>query len=325
MQRISIILFFILSSLCSFSQIKNIVFTLHLKNGDILTGTTDITEIKLETNYGKLLFPVGDINSINIGIHNTSFDKANLIDLLEILDSKNKNNSAKEKAFDNIVEMNEGAIPFIKSYLQNSKEFDDSDLSVSILYEVMLSKYNVKNNFSVYDEVIFDGKNSIKGTYEFENIVLETEYGRIRIQRKSIKSIDIKILTKDGFSKNNTFKLFANKYVSGNKEDGWLNTKILVKKGDKLKILADGTIRLASLSGNTYSPDGGINGAPGPLDKKINYGQLLFKISQSGKPQKAGDNIDITIEKTGVLYLSIFETVYNPANTGYYSAKVKLK
>lgn len=317
---ISILLTFNLSA-----QVENVVFTLNLKNGDKITGNIDVSEILLETDYGKLSFPIADINTINLGLMNSSFDKAKLLDLLDIIDSSNKSNTVKERAFDEIIKMNEGAIPFIKSYLQNSKEFNNSDLSVTTLYEVMLSKYNVTKNYSIYDEIKFNEKNSIEGNYSFKNIILETQYGRIKIERKLIKSIDIKTISNDGFSKDNVFKIFSNKYVSGNQEKGWLNTGILVKKGNKIIITADGTIRLASLSGNTYTPDGGVNGTPGPLDKKINYGQLLFKVGQNGKVQKAGDNIKIEASKTGILYLSIFETVFNVANTGYYTAKVLVK
>lgn len=317
---------FILSlfSIITFSQIENVVFTLHLKNKDIITGTTDITEIPLKTSYGNLTFPVGDINSINIGLQNANFDKANLLNLLDKLDFGNA--KEKERAFDEIIKMNEGSIPFIKSYMQNSKQNNtNEDVSVEVLYEVMLAKFNVSRNYNLYDEIVFNGKNSVEGTFDFSDILLETDYGRIRINRKDIESIDIKILAEEGFTKDNIFKVFANQFVYGNKENGWLNTGILVKKGEQIKITADGTISLASLSGNTYTPDGGINGAPGPTDKKVNYGQLIFKISQTGSPIKSGENITYTADKTGIIFLSIYETVFNTANTGYYNAKVSVK
>lgn len=324
MQRLFALFILIIITTITYSQIENIVFTLHLKNGDKITGTTDITEIPLKTSYGNLKFPVGDINSINIGLQDSNFDKARLLDLLDKLDFGNS--KEKDRAFDEILKMNEGSIPFIKSYLQNSKQTSsNNDISVEVLYEVMLAKFNVSRNYSLYDEIVFNGKNSVEGTYDFTDLMLETDYGRMRIARKSIESIDIKILAEEGFTKDNIFKVFANQFVSGNKDNGWLNTGILVKKGEQIKISADGTVSLASLSGNTYSPDGGINGAPGPSDNKINYGQLLFKISQNGDPLKAGENISYTADKTGIIFLSVYETVYNTANTGYYNAKVSVK
>ena len=245
-------------------------------------------------------------------------------DLLDKLDFGA--NKEKENAFDEIVKMNEGAIPFIKSYLQNSNTLSNSsELSVEVLYEVMLSKYKVSKNFNLYDEVVYNGKNTVEGTWVFQDIILETSYGRIKVARKNIESIDIKTMAAEGFSKDNSFKVFANRYVLGNKEEAWLNTGILVKKGQEIKITADGEISLASLSGNKYSPDGGVNGSPGPTDKKLNYGNLVFRISQNGTPIKAGDNLKITAERTGIIFISIYETVFNSANSGFYTANVRVK
>ena len=305
------------------AQIENVVLTLHLKNGDIITGTTEITQILFKTSYGNLNIPVGDVNSIKVGLQNSNFDKGRLLDLLDKLD--NGNSKERDNAFDEIIKMNEGAIPFIKSYLQSSNKQNNNELSVQVLYEVMLAKYNVSKNYNLYDELLYNSKNTVEGTYDFEHIVLETSYGRIKIARTNIEQIDIKIKPKEGFSKDNTFKVFANRYISGNKEEGWLNTGILVKKGEEISINADGQVSLASLSGNKYTPDGGLNGAPGPTDKKITYGNLVFKISQNGTIKKAGDKIIYTADRTGIIFLSIHESVFNSANAGYYNANVRVK
>lgn len=313
--------FFVQSTL---AQTENIVFTLHLKNGDIISGNSEILQIDLKTSYGNLSIPIGDVQTINVGLQNSNFDKSRLLDLLDKLDFGG--NNERENAFDEIVKMNEGAIPFIKSYLKNSKNSgNSSELSVGVLYDVMLAKYNVSRNFSLYDEVIFNEKNTVEGTWTFQDIMLETSYGRIKVARKNIESIDVKIMAPEGFSKDNSFKVFANRYVIGNQEEGWLNTEILVKKGETITITADGTISLASLSGNKYTPDGGVNGSPGPTDKKLNYGNLVFKISQNGDAIKAGDNIKFTADRTGIIFISIYETVFNSANSGFYNANVRVK
>lgn len=324
MKKTFVLFLAIFISLVSSAQVENVVLTMHLKNGDIITGKTDIAEISLKTSYGTLKFPVGDINSINIGIHNSDIDKGKLLGLLEQLEAGTSRE--KESAFDKVIKMSQGAIPFIKSYMQNSKQINiKEDISLATLYEVMLAKHKVTKNYSLYDEVVFNGKNSVEGTYDFQELLIVSDYGRIRINRKDIESIDVKILAEEGFDKDNTFKLFANQFVTGNKESGWLNTGILVKKGQQVKITSDGMITLASLSGGTYSSDGGINGAPGPSDRKVNYGQVLYKIGQNTKLKKAGENISFSAENTGIIFLSIFETVFNSANTGYYTTKVKVK
>jgi len=323
MKNLLLILSALFLSINLFAQTENIVLTLHLKNGDVISGNSEILQIDLKTSYGNLNIPIGDVNSINIGLQNSNFDKSRLLDLLDKLDFGK--NQEKENAFDEIVKMNEGAIPFIKSYLNSSKSAPTGDMNVAVLYEVMLAKYNVSKNFSLYDEVIYNGKNAVEGTWAFQNIILETSYGRIKVERRNIESIDVKIMAPAGFSKDNSFKVFANRYVVGNQDEGWLNTGILVKKGEEISINANGEVVLASLSGNKYTADGGINGSPGPTDKKINYGNLVFKISQNGDTKKAGDNVTFVADKTGIIYLSIYETVFNSANLGFYDTNVKVK
>lgn len=50
MQRLLATITLCIISIFSYSQIENVVFTLNLKNGDVITGTTDNTEV-LGKNY----------------------------------------------------------------------------------------------------------------------------------------------------------------------------------------------------------------------------------------------------------------------------------
>lgn len=308
-----------------FGQTEEIQLSVHLKNDDILTGTSELRTINFKTDFGTLNFPVDQINSLEIGLTDSRFDKANLLQLLE----KVENGSTKEKesAFDEIIKMDEGAIPFIKAYLSSSSgafsNNSTTDISVQTLYEVMLAKYKVSRNYSLKDILTYNNEYRVEGMFDFLNIVLDTEYGRIKIERNDIARIDIKIISQ-GISNKNTFKLFANRNISGSKEEGWLNTGILVKKGDKLTINSSGQIVLASLSGNTYAPDGGVNGSLGAESSKPSYGQVVFKISQAGTENKAGDNYTGYAAQTGILYLAIYESVFNSANAGYYTTNVKV-
>lgn len=318
------VVLFCLFLVASNAQKENIVLTLHLKNGDVISGKSDLREISFKTDYGNLKLPVSDVNSINIGLQNSEFDKARLLDLLDKLDSGTEKD--KEHAFDEIIKMNEGSIPFIKSYIGNSKEKESrNDLSVHVLFEVMLAKYNIKRNYNIYDEIFHNGKSTLEGTWQFEDLLLESAYGRIRINRKSIESVDVKVLTADGFEKNNSFKIFANRYITGNKDGGWLNTGILVKKGEQLQLETVGEVILESISGSKFTADGGINDAPAPVDKNVVYGNLVLKIGEKGKMIKGGEKMNFISNKTGIIYLSIYEIVYNLNNSGYFDVNVKVK
>lgn len=304
------------------AQKEVVELSVHLKNDDIITGTTDILSIPFRTDYGTLDFPIDAINSIAIGLTDSRFDKGNLLSLLEQLENGDENE--RENAFDELVQMEEGAIPFIKAYLSSSwRSNSGDDINVQTLYEVMLAKHKVSSNYSLKDIITYNSEFRVEGVYEFDHIILSTDYGRIQIERNDIARMDVKIVTQ-GIANKNSFKLFANQHISGKKEEGWLNTGILVKKGDQINIQANGQIVLASLSGNTYTPDGGVNGSIGTEGNKPNYGQVVFKIGQGGQETKAGDNYKAYANQTGILYLAIFESVFNTANAGYYTVDVKV-
>ena len=316
-------LLFVCISLFTQAQTEEVQLSIKLKNGDILTGITELRTVVFNTDFGSLNFPIDQINSIQIGLTDSRFDKAKLLSLLDKVEYGNE--IEKTNAFDQIVKMDEGAIPFIKAYLNSASggSITTTDINTQTLYEVMLAKYNVSRNFSLFDVLTYKSEFKVEGSYVFSDLVIDTEYGRIKVERKDISRIDIKLFT-EGISNKNSFKLFANQHISANKENGWLNTGILVKKGDKLSVNASGQIVLASLSGNTYTPDGGVNGSVGAENDKINYGQVVYKVGQGGTMQKAGDNLNTYAQQTGIVYIAIHESVFNSANSGYYTVNIKV-
>ncbi|MFT4970054.1 MAG: hypothetical protein ACI9O4_001806 [Chitinophagales bacterium] len=322
------ILFCVLIGLSAqlFAQTEVVQLSVHLKNDDILTGTSELRTLNFKTDFGTLNFPIDEINSIEIGLKDSRFDKGNLLNLLDKVENGESND--KENAFDQVIQMDEGAIPFIKAYLSSSKGFtenndNENDISVQTLYEVMLAKYKVTRNYSLNDIISYKNEFRVEGIYDFTEVALNTDYGRIKIARNDIARIDVKIVS-EGMNNKNTFKLFANQNISGNKEEGWLNTGVLVKKGEKLSINSSGQIILASLSGNTYAADGGVNGSVGVEGNKPTYGQVVFKVSQSGFENKAGDNYTAYAAQTGIVYIAIYESVFNSANSGYYTVNLKV-
>lgn len=322
MKRIISILFFGMLFMAK-AQTEEVQLSIKLKNGDVLTGISALRTVSFTTDFGTLNFPIDQINSIQIGLTDSRFDKAKLLSLLDKVEYGNE--IEKTNAFDQVVKMDEGAIPFIKAYLNSASggSITKTDINTQTLYEVMLAKYNVSRNFSLYDVLTYKNEFKVEGNYNFVDLVIDTEYGRIKVERKDIARLDVKLFT-EGISNKNSFKLFANQHVSANKENGWLNTGILVKKGDKLSINANGQVVLASLSGNTYTPDGGVNGSVGAENDKINYGQVVYKIGQGGSMLKAGDNLNTYAQQTGIVYIAIHESVFNSANSGYYTVNIKV-
>ncbi|MEY2829031.1 MAG: hypothetical protein RIQ33_889 [Bacteroidota bacterium] len=303
-----------------------VVFTIHLRNGDVISGNSNIRTMILSTSYGTLALPVSNINSIKMGIINPEIDKDAILRMIDKLNSLKP--EEQRKGFESLVQQEPGAIYVIKEYLKsdNNTASINPDYSIEAALQQLLSNYNIDEKAPMDDVVKYDDNYSAEGTCNFTgNIQIETAFGVLEIPRKSIIQIDIATETVEtGFAKN--FILQANKNISGNADGGFLNTGIVLKAGESFSIAANGKIVMASLSNNNYTPDGGINGAPAPADGGTSlptYGNVVFRIGENGQTLKAGVAYRGKAANAGVLYLAIYETVFNPANSGAYKVKVK--
>ncbi|MGZ6523377.1 MAG: hypothetical protein ACXVDT_16200, partial [Bacteroidia bacterium] len=107
--------------------------------------------------------------------------------------------------------------------------------------------------------------------------------------------------------------------------------------GQKISITASGEITFASLSGSKYKPDGTIAGSAAATTSSYEgdygsgsayptYGNVVYKIGDtSTQILKAGAKFSGSAQSSGMLYISIYETVYNASNSGSYTVKISLK
>ncbi|MBL4593045.1 MAG: hypothetical protein JKX68_04420 [Flavobacteriales bacterium] len=306
-------------------------FTLSLKDGSVVTGSTKITKITLVTDYGKLEIPIKNVTSIELGLHADYSQKSKISNLIKQL--SNSNNEIRENAYKAITTLSASAIPIIEEIMFSS-EYDPgefSDFSLSTAVNELKSAHNVSDNYKSKDIVSIDYEYNMGGKYDFKTIELKTEYGTLTIPRAKIDKIDVMFYdASDGGMK--TFKLFATTHISGNNNGGWLKTGIMVKKGQSIDIISSGEVTFASLSGNKYKPDGAYKGATSDkFTANVStstypvYGNAVFKIGESGTSKSAGAKYKGKADANGMLYFSIYETVYNASNTGYYIVKLKIR
>ena len=333
LKKIGLVLILVLSVFSvSYAQTNNVikkekvVFTIHLRNGDVISGNSNIRTMIISTSYGTLALPVSNINTIKVGIINPEIDKDAILRMIDKLNSLKPED--QKQGFENLVQQEPGAIYVIKEYLksENNTASVSSEYTIEAALQQLMSIYNIDEKAPMDDVVKYDDYYSAEGTCSFTgNIQIETAFGVLEIPRKSILQIDIATETPEsGFVKN--FILQANKNISGNTDGGFLNTGITLKAGESFSITANGKVNIASLSNNSYTPDGGVNGALAPSDGGTNsptYGNVVFKIGENGQTLKAGAGFRGKAANAGVLYLAIYETVFNPANTGSYKVKIK--
>lgn len=314
----------------AFSQGKT-EFTVTLKDGNIVTGTTKVSNIVLTTSYGKLDVPIQNVTSIELGVHADNTQKANITDLAKQL--LNSNEEMRGKAYASLVELPLGAIPVLENIiLEGTYEPSNfSDYTLSNALSELKAVHGVINNYKTNDVVKIDYEYNMGGVYSFSAIELKTEYGTLTIPRDKIQKIDVSYFD-DNNNGSKSFKLMASTHISSNTNGGWLKTGILVKPGQSIKISATGEITLASLSGNSYKPDGSTKSATSDsfidgygTSNYPSYGNVVYKISETGASTKVGANYHGKASQSGMLYISIHETVYNPSNSGFYTVNLLVK
>lgn len=230
---------------------------------------------------------------------------------------------------DNIIS---GTVPLTKISLVT--DYGKLDIPAKNVTGIRMGvKQEDEENAKPIDIVEIDNTYSMAGQTNIKTIDVKTEYGTLNIPSDKIERMEVYMLT-DGQS---SFKLLASKHISCNTSGGWLNTGIMLKKGDNFTITANGQVVFASLSGTKYTPDGKTVGATGSsydyntstedaaYTTYPNYGNVVYKIGEQGTMMKAGDKFSGTASDFGALYLSIYEVVYNPQNTGSYIVKVERK
>ena len=332
--------FFVLITYFAFSQ-KQVEVSLELLDGNIIKGTSLISDIDLQTAYGKLQIPVSKVSHIDVGIGKDEALNQKALSSLKIL-ATNPNETNRKAAYSELIKMGVKVIPIAEEFYNNPKNTSDENLESSeYTVENCLSEIKSLNNLS--DEIKIDDVLSIEegytmgGLYNFTKMDVKTDYGTLSIPKEKIKSIDIALSIEPG-SGEFSFKLLASKHISGNTNGGWLKTGIVLKTGHRFSVSANGEVTLASLSNTKYKPDGSSKAETATEFTKVygaedasytttypSYGQVVYKIGETSTDNlKAGSKFSGVAKTSGMLLISIYETVYNAANKGSYSVKVSL-
>lgn len=323
--------------LFSFAQkgSEKVELQVSLRDGSTMKGTTKMNTVELKTDYGKLDIPIKNVSSIEFGIIENPALKDKIINLIKQLSDVNED--ARKNAYNEVIAMGVAAIPTLKNYVYSDKYETGAyaDFTADAAMKELQIINNINENSSDKDIVTIDYVYIMGGIYNLPNISLQTEYGILTIPREKIRKMDVYFTGGEGSGSEKTFILQANKHISGNANGGWLRTGINVKSGQKIDIITSGEVYLASLAAS-YKPDGNyVNNNYNYTDEGTynntsitnaypTYGNIVFKIGENGTLLKGGSKFNGNATSSGMLFLSIYETVYNAANTGSYIVKIKI-
>jgi hypothetical protein len=324
----------------SFAQ-KQVDVSLELLDGNMIKGTSVMNDVELITAYGKLQIPIAKVSHIDVGIGKDPAVSEKANSSLKLL-ATNPNEATRKLAYTDLVKMGIKAIPAIQDFYNDSKnsteENQTSDYTIENALTEIKSVNNIGDDAPDEDVVLIDNNYIIGGIYNFVKMEIRTDYGNLSIPKEKIKSIDVSLPFEAGAGEY-ALKLIASKHISGNTAGGWLKTGISLKVGQRFSITANGEVSLASLSNTKYKPDGSSKAESATEFTKVygaeeegtstttypSYGQVVYKIGESSTENiKAGAKYKGIAKSSGMLLISIYETVYNAANKGSYSVKISL-
>ncbi|MCB1179138.1 MAG: hypothetical protein KDK36_16250, partial [Leptospiraceae bacterium] len=276
-----------------------------LRDRTFIIGSLENQSIVVTTKYGNLNIDLGDINKIEFGMKISSSEESKLKQYISEL--KNGNEKDSQNAESKILDMGISVLPSLYKY--SEKENNENQKLNSIIIELE-STTSDDENISYNDKIFLNDDSIFSGEVNQENLIFKTNYGVLKAEKEKISNILFYSSLESGGLKK-VYKLPANIYIPVNNtssQTGYLDTKISIRKGETFEIKATGEISLASLSNSKFTPIG--DSSKGSW-MNIPFGALAAKIGVNGQPFLIGKRYKGIAKESGVIYLTISETVYN--------------
>ncbi len=312
---------------------ENVEFKISMRDGSVMTGNSNIPSVLLVTDYGNLNIPIKNVSSIEFGVSADKSIKQKVNALLLQLKTVDKDKNTN--AYNELMKYSINAIPLIEEFIagDEDKSIEGAENTAETVLSELKAKYNISDNYLDKDLITIDFDYKMGGVYSLKEINLTTEYGQLTVPKEKIKKVEVTYNSNSNEMK--SFVLQASKHISSNTFGGWLKTGIMLKAGQKFSITASGEIILASLSNTKYYPSGktststsseyGEDSGTLPVSSYPTYGNVVYKIGETGTVMRAGDKFSGIANSNGMLLISIYETVFNASNSGSYTVKIKIK
>jgi len=279
---------------------------LSLWDGTVVMGDVDIDYLKVETEFGKLQVPISNIINFRPGLDSFPQLTEKIDTLVQQLDDRDF--QKREQAHRELVQMG----PSIRN-VKIREEIDEM-----IESEVDWEADGQSFEELVQGDTIQTGDFTIVGKILQPEFTLASKYGQLTISLSDIQAAD-----RTWMQTTQTVSKTVN--VAGNSffQTTPVSTKIRVKKGDRIKIRASGTVQWATWGNISSSPTGITNQGNW---SNFNCGTLIARIGTGTDYLKVGERGDFVAKTNGVLQLGIaMRDNYAQQNNYQWPGKYKAK
>lgn len=288
---------------------------LHLQDGSVISGDLTVSEIAVDTQFGKLVVPIDKILSFSPGLDaNTRLD-AQIQELIKNLSSddyKTREQAHKDLAAmgrkvqkelekftaDENAEVKRHVTEILKELEEAAEAAEDSDEAPGVGQPLARLDTVVTTDFTVLGRV---------APAQFE---IQSKYGPLTIQLADIARGEREVGARESFRKS------VSVTAANLAQRGFKNTGIRVQAGDRVTIKAEGTLVMSPWGGNAQSGPDGMPNYGWYIPNQIPGGALCARIGDKDTAFKVGSSSTFVAKKSGVIQLAIgIQGEY--ANEGY--------
>lgn len=276
-----------------------------LKDGTRVVGAVAQPSFQVQTAYGALTVPVGEVLQIRIGTRSDPDTAVRITALVKQLGDADF--EKREKASTELSRFGALARPALEAALKGG----DAEVQERAGHLIDALDGAEEEEPPIEDDEVVTTRFRIRGDLLCPVFEVATKYGPLRIDKKHIRRLTLRETTRT-----------ASVQVSGNREpDQAFDTGFRVRRGERLAIRASGSIQLGNW-GQPSGPEG--NPQCGQQVPDMHVGALAGRIGANGPLFKVGESYQGTADRDGTLYLCIaVPQNCGRRNTGQYKAEIK--
>jgi hypothetical protein len=299
---------------------------LHLFDGSVISGDLSVSEVTVDTSFGKLVVPIDKIRSFTPGLDSNPKQVAELQALFDNLSSDDY--KTREQAHKDLAALGMKVRRELEQYV-NSENAEIKRHVTEILKEMEAAAEEQGDDEESTSEqpwirldTVVTTDFTVIGKVSPPEFTIESKYGPLNVKLADVKMAAREAGVKESLRKTVTVE-GANIAQRSFKSSG-----IRVEAGDKITLRAEGNIIMSPWGSNAAT---GPDGAPNYgwyVPNQIPGGALVAKIGDKGTIFKVGRQTTFVAKSSGVLQLAIgIQAEY--ANEGYqypgqYSVKLKI-
>lgn len=281
-------------------------------DGSIVRMTLMQENLEVETKYGKLTIPMGEIRRVEFGLHvppdvNTQINQS--IKRLASDVYKERDSASKD-----LVQVGHFAFPS----LQRASRSSDQEVAyraVSVIKQI--SERVAPDLLKLRDEdVITTAEFTVIGKITSQTIKANSpHFGDVSLKLSELRTMHMR-------QHGGKLDLIVDAAKHGSALDQWCDTGITVDAGQRIVVNSDGQVDLWPQGPGQYvaMPKGYNTAGKGG---QFMAGALVAKIGDNGKAFYVGDRYEGSAGEEGRLYLLIVPSPWNNASVGQFRVRIQ--